>query len=245
MFFVSAGSYLFVLVSNATFPHGADWKTPNAAPLFFIIIVVYAEWRVIIRREPPTQDVFRRRHSRLILLTAGLLGAMCVAGVLGGIWNGHNREKVHKFDELMSAATSLGETGTRISSIKDRDHKTTKDYIEAYTQIDSLLPEWKKKFGTVSAMLAEVRAYDLDARTSSILVLDSAAFDLTREGIALTEKEVTVIEQMSKLPPGKQVPLWVARFQPLQDEEARLRQKMDDLQRKLSALSNAPSSRPK
>jgi hypothetical protein len=138
---------------------------------------------------------------------------------------------------------SAGEIGTKVSAIKNRELKTTTDYVEAYNEIDRLLPEWKRKVQSVSASLADVRGYNLDARISSILAFDSAAIDLAKQIIALTEKEVGVIGEMSKLPPAKQVAFWVEEFQPLQSEEAGLSSKTEDLRKQLSEASDDLSSR--
>ena len=243
MFFIWIGSVFFLIASKATFSQDVKWEAPNIAPLLFFILFIAADWKAILNREPSTSAFFRRRHNNVLLVTAGFMGLAILGATIAGIRNGHNREKVHKIEALISGALSAGEIGTKVSAIKNRELKTTTDYVEAYNEIDRLLPEWKRKVQSVSASLADVRGYNLDARISSILAFDSAAIDLAKQIIALTEKEVGVIGEMSKLPPAKQVAFWVEEFQPLQSEEAGLSSKTEDLRKQLSEASDDLSSR--
>jgi hypothetical protein len=238
MFLVWMGSFLFTFVSHLTFSGEEGWKTPNVVPLVFFIIMISVDWKAILAREPPTDELFRRKHRRILLITVVLFGALAVVAVFGGIWNGHNREKVHKIEALVAEAVSAGEIGTKVSTIKNRQLKTTADYLEAYNEIDRLLPGWKKKVQSVSSALAEVRGYDLDARTSSMLAVYSAALDMGREGIVLTEREVAVVRQMSSLPRDKQIAFWNESFKPLQYEESALSIKADAIRKQASSLSN-------
>ena len=242
MFFIWIGSVFFLIASKATFSQDVNWEAPNIAPLLFFILFIAADWKAILNREPSTSALFRRRHNNVLLVTAGFMGLAILGATIAGIRNGHNREITHKIEALASESLSAGEVGTKVSDIKNRDLRTTTDYAWAYKEIDRLLPEWKKKVEGVSARLADVRGYNLDAQTSSILAVDAAAIDLAKRGIALTEKEVGVIKEMSNLPLAKQPALWVEKFRPLQEEDAGLVSKGEDLLKQLSKPSDDPSS---
>jgi hypothetical protein len=238
IFFILIGLTLFLVVSGATFPLAEKAQTPNVVPLLFLILAISADWKAILNREPPAEARFRRRHKNVLVVVASLLVAIVLGATITGIRNGHNREKVHKIEALYAEAMSAGEVGTKVSAIKNRELKTTTDYEDAYNEIDRLLPEWKKHLQSASSALAEVRGYHLDDRTSSILAVDSAAIDLGRQGIELTEKEVAVINEMSRLPPSEQVAFWVENFQPLQSDEAGLIGRRDALMGRLKAEGN-------
>jgi hypothetical protein len=242
MFLVWIGSSLLTLVSHLTFPGDEGWKAPNIIPPIFLIIVISAVWKALLTREPHTDEVFRRKHRRLLLITGALLGALGIVAVFGGMRNGHQREQVHKIQSLMAQISPLADIGNRIGRIKARNLKTTKDYLDAYGEIESLLPEWKKRFGNVGNGLKEVRGYDFDARISSILAADMAAYDLGGEEISLTEKEVLVIHRMSSLPRGEQVAFWNENFKPLHNEEVALSIKAEAIRKQLSALTGGGPS---
>jgi hypothetical protein len=58
------------------------------------------------------------------------------------------------------------------------------------------------------------------------LTWDMSTFSLLRQDSELTKKQIQVVRQMAELPEQSQVSYWKENFQPLQQDEEGLRQKL-------------------
>ena len=103
-------------------------------------------------------------HRKFNLTTGVLFGIIGIVSVFGGVWNGHRRENIQRMESFLAQTPSLAEIANKIVSIKARDLKSTQDYVDAYKEIESLLPEWKKRFSDVPKGLEEVKGYELMPR---------------------------------------------------------------------------------
>ena len=192
MFLAWLASFLFIFVSHLTFSGSEEWPKPNPVPLVLFIAGIAADWKAILARESESEYVFKRKHRRFNLATGVLFGIIAVVSVFAGVWNGHRREKVQRIESFLAQTPPLAEIGNRIGNIKARELKSANDYVNAFEEIASIMPEWKKRFDNVAKGLEEVKGYELDAKTSSMLAVDMAAIDIGREEISLTEKEIDV-----------------------------------------------------
>jgi len=242
MFLVWMASFLFNLVSHLAFSGTDSWPMPGIVIPVFFIFTIAADWNAVLVREPHSEKSFERKQRRFSLITGTLFGLVGIASVLGGKWEGHRREEAQRIDSFIAQITPFAEIGNKVSAIKSRDFISIKDYLEAYGEIESLLPEWKRRLDNVTKGIGEIRGYKLDARTSSIVAEYAAALEIGRKELSLTEKEIDTIKQMSMLPESKRVTLWEDKFKPLLHEEDTLATEADVIRKQLSTLSAGASS---
>src|SRR5208337_4720481 len=130
----------------------SDWeyapeKTTNTAgnSLFgqFVFVVLlaswpYFSWRSILRKELNSNPRNLHRHRRASAAAGMIFVVVLSLAITYGVQNGNDRRMVEKIE---ATAKDLTAAGTKIGTIKQRDLKTTDDYIQAYTEIEALLPD--------------------------------------------------------------------------------------------------------
>jgi hypothetical protein len=136
---------------------------------------------------------------------------------------------------------------TKIGSIKQRELKTVDDYIQAYKEIDTLLPEFDSH---VKDLHGEMQQYELKNRTRGFINIQrfyksySAEYrknlmdlvDALTEDVSLTRKETEVARNMAELPTRDQVSYWQKEFKPLLAQEEALGKQLRALAAKQIAL---------
>jgi len=133
------------------------------------------------------------------------------------------------------------DSANKIGAIKRRDFQTTKDYIDAYEELEPLLAEFDDKFRHLESIIDEGAKRDslrgplnvqrLGWRSHQAWMLwDVEIFALLRQDIELTKKQVALVKDMAALPEAYQVKFWQKNFQPLAEEEEALRQKIASAQ---------------
>jgi uncharacterized membrane protein len=134
----------------------SDWKyAPEKMPetkgnnLFiqfgFVVLLAawpYAAWRRILNRESNTELRYLRRHRRTSAVLGMLFVVVLALAITFGIQNGRDRQMTQK---IQAIAKNLGSVGNKIAAIKQRELQTTADYIQTYSEIDSLLPEYGER----------------------------------------------------------------------------------------------------
>lgn len=203
----------------------------------------YYSWRSILWQESNSDPKHLRRHR----VVSGLAGVIFVSvislAVTFGIQNGEDRRLTTKVTE---AVTELRDVAGRLGEIKRRDLETTDDYIKAYSEIDSLLPEFEVKLKQCELAFREAQRasysrgllnmqdfYKSHNRHTwpNLIALLNALWDID----SLTKHEVATVQRMATLQPANQVNFWREQFKPLLSQE-------DVLQRKLQIAATRVQS---
>ncbi len=205
----------------------------------------YASWRSILNREPNSDLKFLKRHKRVSALAGMIFVVVLGLAITFSIQNGNDRIMT---DEVTAGINNLKAVASKIVTIKQRDLKTTEDYIQAYKEIDSLLPEFDSKVQNFSAMLNKLEQSDQSRGAINIQrFYKSYATDFRknlkdianalREDVSLTRKETEAARNMAELPTQSQVAYWQKEFQPLLAQEDALREQLRALAAKQAALN--------
>jgi hypothetical protein len=173
------------------------------------------------------------RHKVVTALLGGCFAIVLCAAVCFGIQNGNDRKTTAQVE---GGAKGFQDVAQRIGAIKNRDLRTTRDYIAAYEEIAPLLAEFDAKLQLFTDALSQARARDqsrgpfniqrLYRKHNEWMAWDASTFELLRQDSEITSKQVQVVKQMAELPERDQLEFWRRNFQPLQQEEEALRQRL-------------------
>jgi hypothetical protein len=241
---VLLGLLTFSAFSDSVFAFqgNASSKPPNYLAVLFLMLLArwpYACWRSILRREPNTTPVNVKRHKRTTIALGGLFTVvLCVAATFG-IQNGNDRMTTA---EIEGSTKDFQDVAAKIGSIKNRNLKTTKDYIDAYEEIDPLIVGFDGRLQRFTDVLSQAQERERNRGPFSIQRLygrkekewwswDTQVFELLRQDDEITKKQVLVVNQMAALPEEAQVEFWKKNFQPLIEQEDVLRQKLAGVQK--------------
>jgi hypothetical protein len=224
---------VFLFVSNSVFPLGSEPPLPNMAVIVGMLIGMAAEWKAILKREPETSGLFRKKHRRVVLFVGIALVALFSAVGIWGYKNGHDRTKTHLIEAFIGDMASAGRAATKVNEIRGRDLRTTQDYVNAYEELDVPLKDWRANVEKASAELDEVRTIGLTGKAVLALNGDDEFLSLAMQRIELIEKQVAVARKMATLPNDAQIAFWEENFKPLLDEDDNLMAKVAKLQQKV------------
>lgn len=204
----------------------------------------YATWRKILRWESNFKPEYLRRHRR-VTAVAGMLFTLvvCLAATFG-IENGNDRILT---DKIAKVGSQLGAVAAKIGAIKQRDLKTTSDYIQAYSEIDSLIPEYDLQIQNAADAFEEGSQLDerrgpintqffYKSHGSDVWRKYDEMIDLARKVSALTKQETSSAKDMAALPEKDRAEFWQKNFKPLLVQEDILRQKYNALQAKKQSV---------
>lgn len=242
---LSLGTLAFSAFSDSTFAFEVKPRTVPPNPLSPVIGLMllawwpYGCWKSILQREPNTNVRNVRRHKIVTGIIGGLFVTVLCVAVAFGIQNGSDRQSTVQVE---TATKGFQDVATKIGSIKSRDLRTTRDYIEAYEAIDPLLGDFDAKLKQFTDVLDVTEQRErtrgplniqrlYGRKSKEWLTWDMSTFALLREDSELTKKQIQVVRQMAELPEGSQVEYWKQNFQPLQQEEEVLRQKLATAQK--------------
>jgi hypothetical protein len=155
--------------------------------------------------------------------------------ITNGIQNGNDRRMV--VEKIQAVAKDLTAAVTRIGAIKQRDLRTTNDYIRAYAEIEQLLPDCEAKIEKCAVVCQEARQLDKNkSLISTQLFYKSHPPDMCKDNFellnlirkmdTLTKQEVLTARNMAALPEQDQAEFWRTEFKPLQVQEYDLREKI-------------------
>jgi hypothetical protein len=127
--------------------------------------------------------------------------------------------------------------------------KTADDYIQAYSEIEVLLPEFESRIQNSADVYKEARDGDENRGLINIQrfykdnnpeVWKSAyeMLDLLRQFDSLTKQEALTVRKMAALPTREQVEFWQKEIKPLLAEEDDLREKLRLVATKIQLLTN-------
>ena len=247
---VWAGLLTFSAFSDSVyaFHEKSSTSSSTVSPIYALMLLTlwpYASWASILRREPNTVVDNVKRHK----LVTAIVGAMftiplCVA-ITFGVQNGTDRRLTARIKE---STKDFGDIANKIGSIKGRQLQTTQDYIDAYEEIDPLLVQFDQRFQRFNDIANESKQLDSTRGPLNIqrlyrghnqeIVWNDQIFDLLRQDIDLTRKQVAVVRQMEVLPQDSQVDYWRNNFQPLREQEDVLRNKIAVLMQHKPGLGN-------
>jgi hypothetical protein len=213
----------------------------------FIVLLAawpYAAWKLILNREPNSEPRFLKRHQRVAML-AGMIFVLALGlAITFGIQNGNDRLLT---DEILARAGNLRTVAEKIGAIKQRDMKTTGDYIEAYSEIEALLPEYEDQIQKYKGIFKESEERDKSRGPINIQRFykshnpemwknDLDMVNVLDEIDSLTRQETLTVKEMAALPAQSQPDFWRKEFRPLLMKEDTLREKAITLQAKHEAL---------
>jgi hypothetical protein len=201
----------------------------------------YAAWRNILTREPNSEPRYLRRHKRIATAAGMSFIVVLSLAVTFGIQNGHDRDLT---DQITKSGQKLAEVATTIGDPKRRDLKSADDYVQAYSEISRLQPDFDAK---IQEFAASYRAsiqqdesrgpiniqrlyknHTTEARQNTMDMIE-----LLRQVSELTKQETEVVTSMAALPGQDQVRFWEANFRPFVEQERALGEKMIAVQAKL------------
>jgi len=213
----------------------------------FIVLLAswpYAAWKSILSREPNSEPRYLKRHQRVAMLAGMIFVIVLGLAITFGVQNGDDRLLT---DKIYARAAELKTVAEKIGTIKQRDLKTTDDYIEAYSEIEALLPEYDSQLRKYNEIFQE--AVERDKNRGSINIQrfykshnpevwknDLDIINMLGEIGSLTRQETLAAREMAALPARKQVDFWQSDFQPLLAKEVPLHEKAVALQKKHEAL---------
>lgn len=249
---------LVFLISSLSFSASSDWSygTPVSPPnsgtkgnIFGEAMVLlalaswpYWSWKKILSMEPNSELRYVRRHQRVTSTVGTLFAAVMSGAITIGVQNGSDRRIV---DRITESTSELVKTGGKISAIKQRELKTTGDYIQAYSEIEPLLDDFDGELQKCSEIQEEAKSQDekrgpvnvqrMYAGHASRMETDSEALGLFREISQLDRREVQTINLMANLPEGQRVRFWNDNFKPLVAEEESLSAKFSSFREKVNS----------
>lgn len=215
----------------------------------FILLLAwlpYSIWKKLLDREPNSDGKNVRRHRRITAAAGMIFSVVLCFAVTFGIQNGNDRIFVNQIDK---SAAELKEVGGKIGSLKQRDLKTTADYITAYSEIEPLRLDFDSKIQHCAAIYREARQRDesrgpiniqrfYKSNTPEVWQNYFDMLELLRQVSALTRRETLTVSNMAALPERDQVQFWQAEFRPLLEQEDALREKILALQTKMQPAMN-------
>ncbi len=239
----SLGSLAFLAFSNSVTPLEVEATSKASNPqnplspvigLMFLAWWPYASWKGILERQLNTTPPNVKKHKLVTLVLGTLFTVTLSVAITFGIQNGNDRTLTAQVEE---GTNDFQTVAAKIGAIKSRDLQTTKDYIDAYEQIDPLLAEFDAKLQHFTSIISEAKQRDIKRGPLNIqklhgskqeewLVWDEQMFELIRQDIEVTRKQVLVAKQMATVPEEYQVEFWEKNFRPLLEEEDVLRQKI-------------------
>lgn len=206
----------------------------------FIVLLAwwpFASWKRILAREPNSEPKYLRRHRRTSAIAGMIFVVVLSLAVTYGIQNGND---VRMNQNITASTTEMNSLATKIGTIKQRDLRTADDYIQAYAEIEALLPEYESEIQKLSDVYQEARRMNEKRAFINIQFFYKdytpdmwknayAMLDLIREADSLTRRETLTIQNMAALPVSDQVAFWQKEFQPFIAQENELREKMQRL----------------
>jgi hypothetical protein len=205
----------------------------------FVFVVVlaswpYFSWRTILGRESNADPKRLRSHRRTSAIAGMIFVVVLSLAVTYGVQNGTDRRMVEKIEAV---AKDLIAVATKIGTIKQRDLQTTDDYIQAYSEIDALLPDFESKIQECADVYREARQTDENRGLINTQLFYKShkpemwknnidMLDLLRQVDSLTKQEALTARNMAALPARDQVNFWQKEFKPLLVQEDDLRQKI-------------------
>ena len=140
----------------------------------------------------------------------------------------------------------MAAAGKKVGAIKQRDLQTTDDYIKAYAEIGTLLPDFASALSELSDAYLQARQADEGRGPINIqrfyrshysgLWSDSEELvNLLRQDDALTQRQVIAAQKMGTLPRSEQVRFWQEEFRPLLLQEGDLREKLRVVAKRLGS----------
>jgi hypothetical protein len=236
------GLFAFLAFSESILPFqgNAPSKQPLSSQVIFLMLLTlwpYACWKTILLREPNTELSNLRRHKSVTIALACLFTTVVCIAVTFGIQNGNDRMSTSRIEESQKDFQAVA---SKIGGIKSRELKTTRDYINAYEELEPLLADFDGRLQNYSEILSEAQERDRNRgplniqrlyghREKEWLAWDVKMFDLLRQDSQLTRKQVDAIKQMGELQEQYQVEFWEKNVRPLLAEENGIRQRLASL----------------
>jgi hypothetical protein len=244
------GLLAFSAFSDSVFAFQVKATSKPSNPLSPVILVMllawwpYTCWKRILEREPNTTTANVKSHKRVTMILGALFTAIVCVAITFGIQNGNDRMSTAQVEQ---GTKDFQAVAAKIGSIKSRDLRTTKDYIDAYKEIEPLLAEFDGRLQHFNDILTKAQQRDKNRGPLNIqrlygskekewLVWDFKTFELLRQDSELTKKQIRTVKQMAEFPDEYQVEFWKKNLNPLLEEENVVRQQL------ASQLASKPSS---
>jgi len=114
---------------------GSKAKENSLAQIAFVVLLAwwpYAAWKKILAREPNCDTKYLVRHKRVVAAAGMASTVVLCSAVTFGIQNGYDRIVT---DQITKTAAQLKDVASKIGNLKRQDLRTTREYIQAYSEI--------------------------------------------------------------------------------------------------------------
>ncbi len=186
------------------------------------------------------------KRSLIFIVLAAVLIGLVMDVIAAGI-ESHNDRVLDT--QITESQSEMRLVGAQISQMKDRDFESMAQYIQVYARIGPLVNDYDQKLQEYSDLYRSAEQRD---EHRSVIHFGHARLrhqpevwrdgwkiiDLVRQVNEITKKEVSVIQDMSKLPENEQMQFWHEEFMPLTAEEHALREQL----REVGQRSSSPST---
>jgi hypothetical protein len=237
------GVGLFSAFRDSAFPPATKAPTDqtNFRDIIFLLLLAwwpYSSWKTILRREPNTKVSNVMRHKRVAIALGSLFAIVVCLAITFGIQDGNDRMTVAQMEEGMKDFQAVA---AKIASIKSRDLRTARDYIDAYGEMEPLLADFDNRLRHFDEIFVETERSVKNRGPLNIerfyghgekewQAWDVKMLDVLRQDSALTKKQIDAINQMGKIPGEYQAQFFEKKVEPLLEEEKGLRRQWASLQ---------------
>jgi hypothetical protein len=221
----------------------APEKVPNFDPkdnlllqVAFVILLArwpFGSWKKILDRQPNSEPRFMKWHKRVTAVAGMGFTLLLGLSVTFGIQNGHDRILTEK---TIVMTNDLKSVATKIGAIKARDMQTAGDYIQAYSEVEALVPELQTQIDRYDEIVRDLNQRDARRGSINIQRFYKSYRPAYRENLkeqalvvhallSVTKEEVEAAKQMRALPLQYQPGFWKESFRPLLIKDNELREK--------------------
>jgi hypothetical protein len=206
----------------------------------------YRSWKTILDRQSNSEARYLKWHKRVTAFAG-----MCFATLLGlaitfGVQNGNDRGITDQVTDVMKDFKTVA---AKIGAIKQRDMETTGDYIQAFSEVEALLPEFESQVNKFKEIVQTLNKTDVSrgainiqrfykSHRPQIQKNTQEQIDVVEAILLVTKEEVETAREMGALPIRDQPDFWKKNFRPLLVKESTLREKALALDAEHKSLMN-------
>ena len=137
----------------------ASYAQNPLSPAIFLALLAwwpYASWKSILKREPNMVTANVKRHKRVTTALGALFTVILSLAMTFGIQSGYDRIAIARLANKMKDFKDE-DVVAKIGAVKSRDLQTTKDYIDAYAEMEPLQVEYDGRLRSFADFLSEAK----------------------------------------------------------------------------------------
>ena len=195
-------------------------------------------------RQPNFEPRYLKWHKRVTALAGMFFTLLLGLAATFGIQSGNDQIVTAQVTDVMK---DLKTVATKIGEIKQRDLQTTGDYIQAFSEIEALLPEFELQVNRYNEIVQKLNQTDASRGAINIRRFYKShrpevqkntqeQIDVVEALLLVTKEEVEMAREMGALPIRDQADFWKKNFRPLLVKEGTLREKVGALDAEYKSL---------